>query len=166
MSHAVSNAVTEHERLSCVADLLPPDGLPLPELDLLAEMASLHFAVDLVLINLTLTDTVWFAGTFGLSDEMIEQHGVPLEWLGEPGIRHSGDVERVDDFRPAEGLAYLMESQRIRSYSAVPMVTPVGIVVGSCYAMGRGPLALPDTQLIDLRNLSNVALAILRCTRH
>lgn len=152
----------DRARLEDVARLTPADFVPHPELDLLAAMAASYFDQEIGLVNLALSDAVWFAGSYGLGEWLSCQAGVPLEWLSNTDKAGSGEPFSLGDIGQGGVDDLLMQHESVRSYAGAPMISPEGRVVGSCYVMGREPRSFSVDELDDLTGMTHLALAVLQ----
>jgi CheY-like chemotaxis protein len=135
-------ALTDPQRLAAVARLLDePD--PVDELSLAMEIANIAEATGArtAAVGLVLDSTLQNLASVGLPDLIIEAGGAPIEWT-PCGVMAGTDRPVLFDDLSADPIfkdVPMATMSGVRSYAAIPLHSPEGLVVAAMAVMDTAP---------------------------
>ncbi|GAA0579306.1 hypothetical protein GCM10010172_75280 [Paractinoplanes ferrugineus] len=135
-------ALTDPARLAAVARLLDePD--PVDELSLAMEIANLAEATGApsAAVGLVLDTTLQNVASVGLPDLIVEAGGAPVEWTPCGVLAGTNRPLLFDDLSadPIFKDIPMVTFSAVRSYAAIPLHSPEGLVVAAMAVMDTAP---------------------------
>lgn len=132
------------------------------ELDLLATQIAAHFEIDAAVITLFLADAQLFAGQSGLGDWVRANGGLPFEWSLCAEVATFGRPHSTRDVRNFRGRENpLVAVEYIVSYAGAPLLSPSGLVLGTCAVLSREPRSFDIHDLMELEGLARLITVVL-----
>lgn len=132
------------------------------ELDLLATQIAAHFEIDAAVITLLLADAQLLAGHAGLGDWVLDNPVLTFEGSLCADVATTGRPQWTRDVRKFRGIENpLVAVEHMVSYAGAPLLSPSGLVLGTCAVLSRETRSFDIHDLMELEGLARLTTVVL-----